>query len=115
MQLDIAKRSLAERPQGPLGAGKSRKSHRAQAAHPVNTAVAPLHLTVPGVVLLLDETINSAIQRVADKTGMPAVAVIPAASFADCIDPVVEPGAIAGGINCARLMDKPPAVLNRYF
>ena len=45
-----------------------------------------------------------------DIAGMPAVAVVPTAGFADGMYPVFKPRPVAGGIAGARLLGKAPAV-----
>src|SRR5262249_31459247 len=64
------------------------------------------------IVLLLHEAVYATVQRVANVAGVPAVAIIPASSFPDGVDPVVEPRSVGRGIPCAVLVRESPAVLN---
>src|SRR5215469_12074533 len=112
MQLHIPKGGFTEGAQSPLRAGDCGESQRAQAAHPIDPPVAPLHLAIKGIILLLDEAVDAPVERVSHVAGMPTVAIIPSPGRPNRVDPVVEPGSISRGIAGAGLMRESPGVLN---
>src|SRR5215469_3104062 len=112
MQLHIPKGGFTEGAQSPLRAGDCGESQRAQAAHPIDPPVAPLHLAIKRVILLLDEAVDAPVERVSNIAGVPTVAIIPSSSRSYGVDPVVEPRSVSRGIACARLMRESPGVLN---
>ena len=67
-----------------------------KAAHPVNAPIAPFHVAIQRIVLLLDEAVDAAIERMSNVACMPAVAVIQAAGLANGGYPVREPLSVAG-------------------
>ena len=96
VQHHVSDRCLADGADLPLSVPDCRIHERMQEAHVVVAAIAPLYLSVAGIVLTLDISEYRSFDGVADIRGHKAVAVAPAAEFADRIEVVLDKRSVQG-------------------